>query len=99
MQNRCQNFNIKKMIIKEPYKNWTKFFIANKFYKLKSNKITKIAYNYFYFNKFISISYFRKSCIQSTKCNSVFKFFKMSRYLCRLYASNGFFSGIIKSSF
>ena len=99
MQNKCQNFNIKKMIKKEPYKNWTKFFIANKSYKLKSNKIIKIAYNYFYFYKFSSISYFRKSCIKSTKCNSVFKFFKMSRYLCRLYASNGFFSGIIKSSF
>jgi ribosomal protein S14 len=99
MQNKCQNFNIKKMINKEYYKNLTKFFIANKCYKLKSNKIIKIAYRYFYFYKFSSISYFRRSCVKSTKCNSVFKFFKMSRYLCRLYASNGFFVGIIKASF
>lgn len=99
MKNKCQNFKIKKMMDKEPFKNWTKFFIANKSYKLKSNKIIKIAYRYFYFYKFSSVSYFRKSCVKSTKCNSVFKFFKMSRYLCKSYASNGLFVGIIKASF
>lgn len=99
MQNKCQNFKINKMIEKESYKNWTKFFIANKNYKLKSNKIIKIAYRYLYFHKFISISYFRRSCIKSTKCNSVFRFFKMSRYLCKSFASNGLFVGIIKASF
>jgi ribosomal protein S14 len=99
MKNKCHNFKIDKMVNKELYKNLTKFFISNKNFKLKSNKIIKIAYKYFYFYKFSSISYFRKSCVKSTKCNSVFKFFKMSRYLCRYFASNGLFVGIIKASF
>lgn len=99
MKNKCYKFNSKKLIIKETFKNWTKFFIANKYSLLKSDKIIKMAYKYKYFYKFSSISYFRRACVRSTKCNSVFRFFKMSRYICRDFASNAFFSGISKASF
>ena|ERR1700749_2543321 len=99
MQNKCHKFNVNKLITKELYKNLTKYFISNKYKVLKSDKIIKIAYKYFYFNKFYSVSFFRRSCIRSTKCNSVFRFFKMSRYLCKYYASNGFFVGLRKASF
>lgn len=94
-----KKFNIKKLIIKELYKNLVKFFISNKYSLLKSDKIIKIAYRNNYFYKNSSISFFRRSCIRSGNCRSVFRFFKMSRYLCKFYASNGFLVGIRKASF
>lgn len=92
-------FHTSKMITKEINKNLVKFFISNKHASLKSDKIIKIAYRNFYFYKNSSTSFFRRSCIRSGNCRSVFRFFKMSRYLCRFYASNGFFVGVSKASF
>jgi len=92
-------FNTENMIKKELYLNMTKFFIASKHSILKSNKIIKIAYRNNYYMKSSSISFFRRSCLKLGNCRSVFRFFKMSRYICRYYASNGFFTGIRKASF
>mgnify|MGYP001605200410 CR=1 FL=1 len=84
---------------KELKKNLTKFYLSNKYKILKSNKILKKAYNYKYFFKPASNSYFRSSCLKLGSCRSVFRFFKMSRYICRFYASNGLFIGLRKASF
>lgn len=92
-------FNTLNMIKKEINKNYIKFFILNKFKILKSNKIIKIAYRNKYFLKQGSISFFRRSCLRLGNCRSVFRFFKMSRYACKYYASNGFFTGLRKASF
>jgi ribosomal protein S14 len=92
-------FNINLMIKKELYKNFTKFFISNKFKLLKSKKIIKIAYRNSYFLKQASTSFFRRSCLFLGTCRSVFRFFKMSRYTCKHYASYGFLTGLRKSSF
>lgn len=92
-------FNSKNMIEKELYKNFTKFFISNKHKILKSKQIIKIAYRNKYFLKQASISFFRRCCLLLGTCRSVFRFFKMSRYKCRYYASNGFLTGLRKASF
>lgn len=92
-------FNIKNMIKTEIYKNFTKFFISNKYKILRSNKIIKIAYRNNYFCKQASTSFFRRSCLYLGSCRSVFRFFKMSRYMCKFYASNGFLTGLRKASF
>lgn len=92
-------FNTKNMILKEVNKNLIKFFISNKYKILKSNKIIKIAYRNNYFLKNASVSFFRRSCLRLGNCRSVFRFFKMSRYICKYLASNGFFTGLRKSSF
>lgn len=97
--NNFLKFDTKKMIIKEVNKNLVKFFISNKYKILKSNKIIKIAYRNNYYLKSASSSYFRRSCLRSGNCRSVFRFFKMSRYICRFLASNGFFTGLRKASF
>jgi len=91
--------NLELMKKKELNHNFIKFIISNKYSILKSKKIIKMAYNNYYFYKFASISYFRKSCLISGNCRSVFKFFKLSRYICKSYASNGFFTGLRKASF
>lgn len=92
-------FNTKRMILKELKKNLTKFFISNKYKILKSNKIIKMAYRNNYFSKNASTSYFRRSCLKLGNCRSVFRLFKMSRYVCRYYALNGFLTGLRKASF
>lgn len=92
-------FNTKNMINKEMYKNFTKFFIANKYKILRSKKIIKIAYRNNYFLKQASTSFFRRSCLFLGSCRSVFRFFKMSRYKCKHYASYGFLTGLRKASF
>jgi ribosomal protein S14 len=94
-----KKFDLKKMVRKELYKNYVKYFISNNYSILKSDKITKVAYKNFYFYKFSSKSFFRKACIRTGLCRSVFRFFKLSRYYCRLYASNGLFIGVSKASF
>ena len=97
--NNFKKYDLNKMVNKELHKNLTKYFISNNNCNLKSNKIIKIAYRNFYFYKFSSTSFFRRSCIRSGVCRSVFRFFKISRYICRYYASNGMFIGLRKSSF
>lgn len=92
-------YNIKRMIRIEVKKNLTKYFIANKYKTLKSNKIIKMAYRNNFFSKNASISYFRRSCLKLGGSRSVFKFFKMSRYACRYFALNGFLTGLRKASF
>lgn len=77
------NFNrykIKLMIKKELKKNFIKFFLSNKSSFLKSDKIIKIAYRNAYFYKQSSVSFFRRNCLVSGNCRSVFRFFKLSRY-------------------
>jgi len=94
-----KKFDLKKMVNKELYKNYIKYFISKNYSILKSDKITKIAYKNFYFFKFSSKSFFRRSCIRTGLCRSVSRFFKLSRYSCRQFASNGLFIGVSKASF
>jgi len=94
-----KKFDLKRMQNKELNKNLIKFIISNKYSILKSNKIIKLAYSSFYFYKFSSISFFRRSCLYSGNCRSVFRFFKMSRFKCRFYASSGILNGLRKASF
>jgi ribosomal protein S14 len=97
--NNFKKFNTLNMVKKEMHKNFIKFFILNKYKILKSNKIIKIAYRNNYYLKQASTSFFRRSCLRLGNCRSVFRFFKMSRYICKHYASNGFFVGLRKASF
>lgn len=92
-------FDIKNMVSTEIYKNLTKFFLANKYKLLKSDIIIKKAYKNKYFLKKSSISFFRRACLRLGNCRSVFRFFKMSRFTCRYFASNGLLYGLRKSSF
>ena len=94
-----KKFDLNRMINKELNKNLVKYFISNNYSILKSDKITKIAYKNFYFFKLSSKSFFRRSCIRTGLCRSVFRFFKLSRYLCRHFASNALFIGVSKASF
>lgn len=94
-----KKFDLNKIIHKELNKNFIKYFISRNYSYLKSDKIIKIAYKNYYFYKFSSKSFFRRCCIRTGLCRSVFRFFKLSRYSCRLYASKGFFSGVRKASF
>jgi ribosomal protein S14 len=94
-----KKYKIKYMITKELKKNLVKFFLANQYKNFKSNKIIKFIYRNKYYYKYSSISFFRRSCILSGNCRSVFRFFKLSRYLCRYYASNGYIVGLRKASF
>ena len=92
-------FKIKLLLNKEMKKNLIKFFLSNKYSNFKSNKLIKLAYNNLYFYKFSSISYFRRCCLVTGNCKSVFSFFKLSRYTVRLYASKGVLIGLRKASF
>ena len=92
-------FNTKRMIHKELHKNLIKYFIPNYYSILKSNQIIKIAYRNNYYTKNASTSFFRRSCLKLGNCRSVFRFFKMSRFMCRHYALNGFLYGLRKASF
>ena len=92
-------FDTKNLKKKELKKNITKFYLSNKYSILKSDKIIKKAYQNLYYNKYSSVSYFRRSCLVTGNCRSVFRFFKLSRYTCRLYASNGLLTGLRKASF
>ena len=92
-------FNIKLMKLKEVKKNLSKFYLSNKYSILKSNKIIKMIYRNLYFYKYSSKSYYRTSCLITGNCRSVFRFFKLSRYTSRNYASNGLLTGLRKASF
>lgn len=92
-------FEICKMQKKELKKNLSKFILLNKYSVLKSNSIIKMVYRNLYFYKYSSISFFRRSCVRTMWSRSVFRFFKLCRYLSRFYFLNGLFSGIRLASF
>lgn len=94
-----KKYNIKYLVNKELKKNLIKYFLLNQSKNFKSNKIIKFIYRNKFFYKYSSISFFRRSCILSGNCRSVFRFFKLSRHLCKHYASNGYISGLRKASF
>jgi ribosomal protein S14 len=94
-----KKYNIRLLINKELKKNLVKYFLSNQYKNFSSNKIIKCIYRNKIFNKYSSLSFFRRSCILSGNCRSVNRFFKLSRYLCRYYASNGFIMGLRKASF
>jgi len=94
-----KKFNLNLMERKELKKNISKFYLSNKYSSLKSNKIIKNAYKNKYFNKSSSISYYRRGCLVTGNCRSVFRFFKLSRFTCKTYASSGLFVGLRKASF
>jgi hypothetical protein len=56
-------FETIKMEKKELKKNLSKFMLLNKYSNLKSDKIIKMVYRNFYFYKYSSISFFRRSCV------------------------------------
>jgi len=58
-----RKFETCKMIKKELKKNLSKFMLLNKYSILKSNSIIKMAYRNFYFYKYSSSSFFRRSCV------------------------------------
>jgi ribosomal protein S14 len=84
---------------KEVEKNIFKYFLSFKYSNLKSNKIIKLAYKNLYFYKYTSISFFRRACLATGGCRSVFRFFKLSRYTIRIYALSGIIGGLRKASF
>jgi len=92
-------YNIKKLNNKELKKNLIKYFLLNQYNNFKSNKIIKFIYRNKFYYKYSSISFFRRSCLISGNCKSIFRFFKLSRYHCRYYASNGYIVGLRKASF
>lgn len=92
-------FKLDKMRRKELKRNISKFYLSNKYSKFKSNKIIKIMYRNHYFYKYSSISYYRRACLVTGNCRSVFRFFKLSRYTCKSLASDGLFTGLRKASF
>ena len=92
-------FKTNMMIKKELKKNLSKFIFLNKYSTLKSNSIIKMAYRNFYFYKYSSSSFFRRSCIKTMWSRSVFRFFKLCRYLSRHYFSNGLLTGVRLASF
>ena len=94
-----KKYKIKGLINKELKKNLIKYFLSNQNKNFKSNKIIKFIYRNKFYYKYYSVSFFRRSCILSGNCRSVFRLFKLSRYLCRHYASNGLMSGLRKASF
>ena len=92
-------YNIKGLVKKELKKNLIKYLLSNQYNNFKSNKIIKFSYRNKFFYKYMSISFFRRNCLYSGNGKSVFRFFKLSRYHCKYYASNGFISGLRKASF
>jgi len=94
-----KKYNMKSLINKELKKNLIKYFLSNQYKNFRSNKIIKFIYRNKFYYKYSSISFFRRSCLISGNCKSVFRFFKLSRYHCRYYVSNGYISGLRKASF
>lgn len=94
-----KKYNILLLVNKELKKNLVKFFLSNQHKNFKSNKIIKYIYRKKIFYKYSSLSFFRRSCILSGNCRAVNRSFKLSRYLCRYYASNGYIMGLRKASF
>jgi ribosomal protein S14 len=97
------NFNkyrnqIKRVIALEITQKCAKALLCNKYKEFKSIKL------YRYISKSIlhknsSLSFYRRSCLKTGNCRSVFRKFKMVRHFCKSYASYGFISGLRKASF
>lgn len=94
-----KKYNIKGLIRKELKKNIIKYFLSNQYNKFQSNKIIKFIYRNKFYYKYMSLSFFRRNCLISGNCKSIFRLFKLSRYYCKYYASNGVITGLRKSSF
>jgi ribosomal protein S14 len=94
-----KKYKIKNLIKKELKKNIIKYFLSNQSKNFKSNKIIKFIYRNKFYYKYMSISFFRRNCLLSGNGKSIFRFFKLSRYLCKHYASNGIITGLRKSPF
>jgi len=94
-----KKIKIKIMQKKELKKNLSKFMLLNKYSYFKSNIIIKMVYRNFYFYKYSSVSFFRRSCVKTMWSRSVFRFFKLCRYVSRLHFLNGLFTGVRLSSF
>jgi len=94
-----KKYKIKGLINKELKKNLIKYFLSNQYKNFKSNNIIKFIYRNKFYYKYMSLSFFRRHCLHSGNGKSTFRFFKLSRYLCKHYASNGFITGLRKSSF
>ncbi len=82
-------FELKKLIIKSILYN-NKYTYLNKLYF--DNLFKK-------FTKNSSISKYRTNCIFLGNSRSIFRKFKLSRDICKKLASNGFLTGLKKSSF
>lgn len=83
------NLEIKKIILK------------SLLYNIKYSFFFKIYFD-FKFKKFSyksSIAKYRKYCILLGNSRSIFQRFKLSRHILKKYASNGFITGLKKSSF
>jgi len=94
-----KKYDVNLMELLELKKNVSKMVLSGCFNKFRSLRFIKYLGRLKYFNKFSSISYFRRSCIYSGICRSVFRKFKLSRYKVKLYASYGLFNGFRKASF
>lgn len=84
------NYEINKLILKSLlYNNINYPFLFKIYFDFKFKKFTFKS----------SISKARTSCMFLGNSRSVFRRFKMSRHLCKKYASFGFLVGLKKSSF
>jgi ribosomal protein S14 len=82
-------YEMNKLILKSLMANFN-FNMNNKIYW------TQIWVQY---NKFSSISFYRRSCLITGFSRSVSRRFKLVRHFCKNYASNGLLMGLRKSSF
>lgn len=94
-----KKYKIEILVNKEVKKNIVKYFLSNQYKNFRSNKIIQFLYRNKIYYKYSSISFFRRNCLLSGNSKSVFRLFKLDRFLCRYYASNGFISGLRKASF
>lgn len=94
-----KKYNITLMGELELKKNVSKMLLSGCYDKFKSLKFNIYLGRHKYFNKFSSVSFFRRSCIYSGICRSVLRKFKMNRYNVKFYASYGLLNGLRKSSF
>lgn len=94
-----KKYKVNQMVNKELKKNLIKYFLLNQYKNFKSNKIMKFIYRNKFYYKYSSRSFFRRCCLLSGNGKSVFRFFKLSRFLCRYYGSNGYLGGLRKASF
>lgn len=82
-------FEIKKLIIKSILFNNKHFFFDKIYY---DNIFKKFSHN-------SSISRSRTNCMFLGNSRSIFQKFKMSRHICKKFASHGLLTGLKKSSF
>jgi ribosomal protein S14 len=51
------------------------------------------------FDKYSSVSFFKRSCLLTGHARSVFRRFKLVRHQAKFYGSHGFIVGLRKASF